>query len=193
LVLPEAKLFPSRKGGGFFGVKRFDRPNNHPIHMHTLSGLLHADHREPSLDYETILKATLYLTKDVRECEVQFRNAVFNVLSHNRDDHSKNFSFLMSDQGGWNVSPAYDLTFSFGPSGEHSTMVIGEGKNPKMEHLLRLAEVANIKKPKALEIIDQVASSVSRWRDFAHESGVSRQQTQGIGEVLDGLVKEIGE
>lgn len=191
LVVPEAKLFPSRKGGGFFGVQRFDRSNNHPVHMHTLSGLLHADHREPSLDYELLMKATLYLTKDVRECEVQFRNAVFNVLSHNRDDHSKNFSFLMSDQGGWSVSPAYDLTFSWGPSGEHSTMIMGEGKNPKKEHLLKLAQVVDIPKSKTLEIIDQVTGSVSRWREFAQESNVSRPQTQGIGEVLDGLVREL--
>jgi serine/threonine-protein kinase HipA len=86
-----------------------------------MAGLLHADHREPSLDYETVMKATLYLTRDVRQCESQFRNAVFNVFSHNRDDHAKNFSFLMEAQGVWSVSPAYDLTFSSGPAGEHST------------------------------------------------------------------------
>ncbi|NBV29274.1 type II toxin-antitoxin system HipA family toxin, partial [bacterium] len=61
LVVPEAKLFPSRKGMGFFGVKRFDRNGDSRIHMHTIAGLLHADHREPSLDYESIMKATLYL------------------------------------------------------------------------------------------------------------------------------------
>ena len=130
LIVPEAKLFPSKKGLGFFGVKRFDRNGNNRIHMHSIAGLLHADHREPCLDYESIMKATLYLTKDIRQCEIQFRNAVFNVFSHNRDDHSKNFSFLMDEGGNWAVSPAYDLTFSSGPAGEHSTMIMGEGKNP---------------------------------------------------------------
>ncbi|MDF3047876.1 MAG: HipA protein [Candidatus Midichloriaceae bacterium] len=191
LHVPEAKLFPSRKGLGFFGVKRFDRKDNKKVHMHTVAGLLHADHREPSLDYETIMKATLYLTRDVRECEVQFRNAVFNVLSHNRDDHSKNFSFLMDANGTWSVSPAYDLTFSSGPAGEHSTMIMGEGKNPTKGHLLKLASVGNIKQDKALEIIDQVRSATQKWHEFAAKAGVSKLQTKNIGEVLNAINKNI--
>lgn len=184
LNVPEAKLFPSRKGLGFFGVKRFDRKDNKRVHMHTIAGLLHADHREPSLDYESILKATLYLTRDVRQCEIQFRNAVFNVLSHNRDDHSKNFSFLMDANGTWTVSPAYDLTFSSGPSGEHSTMVIGEGKNPTKDHLLKLAAIGNIKKGAALEIINQVLHATQKWAAFASGAGVSKLQTKNIEEAL---------
>src|SRR3989338_6875840 len=155
LDVPDAKIFLSRSGYGFFGVKRFDRQNNQKVHMHTVAGMLHADHRTSALDYETIMKATLYLTRDVNECETQFRNAVFNVFAHNRDDHSKNFSFLMDNNGGWKVSPAYDLTFSSGPSGEHSTMVMGEGKNPTKDHLLKLANVGSIKQDKALNIIDR--------------------------------------
>ena len=184
LIVPEAKLFPSRKGVGFFGVKRFDRNGDQSIHMHTTSGLLHADHREPYLDYESIMKATLYLTKDIRQCEIQFRNTVFNVLSHNRDDHSKNFSFLMDAQGNWTVSPAYDLTFSSGPAGEHSTMIMGEGKNPTKKHLLKLAGTVGIKQDKALEIIDQVLAALKKWDDFATEVGVSKLQIKNIGEAL---------
>ncbi len=184
LDVPEAKLFPSRRGSGFFGVKRFDRMQEQNIHMHTSAGLLHADHREPSLDYEVIMKTTLYLTRDVRECEKQFRNAVFNVLTHNRDDHSKNFSFLMDEHGAWRVSPAYDLTFSFGPNGEHSTMIMGEGKNPTLNHLLRLAAVGEIKKPKALEIIEHVHSATNKWKDCAESTGVSKPQIKRIGETL---------
>jgi serine/threonine-protein kinase HipA len=192
LVVPEAKLFPSRKGLGFFGVKRFDRNADNPIHMHTIAGLLHADHREPSLDYESIMKATLYLTKDIRQCEIQFRNAVFNVLSHNRDDHSKNFSFLMDQKGNWIVSPAYDLTFSSGPAGEHSTMIMGEGKNPTKKHLLKLAGTVGIKQDKALEIIDQVLAALKKWDDFATEVGVSKLQTKNIGEALRTIRKNSG-
>jgi serine/threonine-protein kinase HipA len=192
LVVPEAKLFPSRKGLGFFGVKRFDRNADHRIHMHTIAGLLHADHREPSLDYESIMKATLYLTKDIRQCEIQFRNAVFNVLSHNRDDHSKNFSCLMDKQGSWTVSPAYDLTFSSGPAGEHSTMVVGEGKSPTKNHLLKLAGIVGIKQDKALEIIYQVFAAVKKWDDFATEVGVSKLQTKNIGEALRAIRKNSG-
>jgi serine/threonine-protein kinase HipA len=241
LVVPEAKLFPSRKGLGFFGVKRFDRNGDsrispyekfapdiqmqgdfraqnrniqkvhedsstksrqhltagagfskRAVHMHTIAGLLHADHREPSLDYESIMKATLYLTKDIRQCEIQFKNAVFNVLSHNRDDHSKNFSFLMDSQGNWTLSPAYDLTFSSGPTGEHSTMIMGEGKNPTKKHLLKLAGTVGIKENKALEIIHQVLSATQKWDEFASEAGVSKLQTKNIGEALRTIHKNSG-
>lgn len=72
------------------------------------------------------MKATLWLTKNPKEGKKQFRAAVFNVLSHNRDDHAKNFSFLMDEKGIWKVSPAYDLTFSSGPSGEHYSMIMRE-------------------------------------------------------------------
>lgn len=241
LIVPEAKLFPSRKGLGFFGVKRFDRIGEERIspyekfapdrqmqgdfsaqnrsvqtvhedsstkstqqltagvgfskrgvHMHTIAGLLHADHREPSLDYESIMKATLYLTKDTRQCEIQFRNAVFNVLSHNRDDHSKNFSFLMDQQGNWVVSPAYDLTFSSGPAGEHSTMIMGEGKNPTKKHLLKLAGTVGIKQDKVLEIINQVLAVTEKWDAFAGEVGVSKLQTKNIGAVLRTIRKNSG-
>lgn len=192
LDVPKAHIFPSRKSIGFFGVKRFDLDKHQRIHMHTVAGLLHADHREPVLDYETIMKATLYLTRDVRQCEVQFRNAVFNVLSHNRDDHSKNFSFLMDTNGTWRVSPAYDLTFSSGPSGEHSTMMMGEGKDPSRKHLLGLASVGNIKKEKASEIIDQVLEVTQKWHDYASRAGVSKLQTQNIKEALNRIYRHIG-
>lgn len=189
LNVPKAKIFPSRKSFGFFGVERFDRQHNKRIHLHSISGLLHADHREPALDYETIMRATVYLTRDIRQSEVQFRNAVFNVFSHNRDDHAKNFSFLMDVNGTWIVSPAYDLTFSSGPAGEHSTMVMGEGKNPKKDHLLKLATIGNIKKNNALEIIEQVAAATRKWRNFAEIAGVSKAQIKYIGDVLDYINK----
>lgn len=184
LDVPTARLFPSREGFGYFGVKRFDRTGK-KVHVHTISGLLHADHRVPCLDYEAIMKATLLLTRDVRESEKQFKAAVFNVLSHNRDDHSKNFSFTMSENGTWLVSPAYDLTFSSGPSGEHCTMVMGEGKNPNLQNLLKLADIGGIKKNKALEAIDEVISAVSKWNLFADEAGVTQTSQKMIASLIE--------
>ena len=188
LDVPEAKIFPSKKGPGFFGVKRFDRKNSERIHMHTISGLLHADHRIPSLDYEIIMKACSWLTKDVRENEKLFRASVFNVLSHNRDDHAKNFTFLMDKNGQWHLSPAYDLTFSSGPGGEHCTMMMGEGKNPRLSHLLKFAEVGNIKKQKALQIIDEVKAAVLRWEKYAKEVGVSSISLSMIQKNIQNLL-----
>ncbi len=185
LDVPDAKLFPAKKGSGYFGVKRFDHFGSNRMHMHTMSGLLHADHRSPSLDYETIMKATLWLTKDVRQSEKQFRVAVFNVLSHNRDDHAKNFSFLMDQFGAWSVSPAYDLTFSSGPGGEHCSTVMGEGKNPTFANLLKLAETSGIPKQKSLQIIDEVQSAISKWKTFAKDAGVSESSQKMIQTAID--------
>lgn len=189
LDVPKAKLFPARKGFGFFGSTRFDKTHHSRIHMHTISGLLHADHRIPSLDYKMILKATMYLTHDMKECEKQYRGCVFNVLSHNRDDHSKNFSFLMDANGVWRVSPSYDLTFSSGPSGEHCSMIMGEGKNPGITQLLELAKISGIKKSNALKIIDEVKSSVSNWPNIAKNSGVSSTSSKLIHSVITKKIK----
>ncbi len=190
LDLPKAKLFPARKGLGFFGSTRFDRTDNSRVHMHTISGLLHADHRTPSLDYATIIKTTMHLTKDMKECEKLYRVCVFNVLSHNRDDHSKNFSFLMDPNGVWCVSPSYDLTFSSGPNGEHCSMVMGEGKNPGIKQLLYLAKISNIKNSEALRIIDEVKSSVSKWFSFAKDAGVSAVNRKLIDSAITAIIKD---
>lgn len=186
LDVPKAKLFKSKKCGGYFGVKRFDRQKSSFIHMHTISGLIHADHRVPTLDYETLLKATLHLTKNMQECEKQFRQMVFNIFSHNRDDHSKNFSFLMDKNANWKVSPAYDLTFSSGPVGQHCTTILGEGKNPKIEHILKLAEIVSIKPKIAKAIIDEVKEAILKWGKFANKAGVSEKSKKNI---LDSLNK----
>ena len=190
LDVPHAKLFPSRKGLGFFASQRFDRNASERIHMHTVSGLLHADHRTPSLDYEMIIKITMHLTHDMRECKKQYRQCVFNILSHNRDDHAKNFSFLMDCDGTWRISPSYDLTFSSGPGGEHCSMVMGEGKNPGIEQLLTLATVSNIKKTDALSIIDEVKSAVTHWSVFAKKTSVSNTSTQLIDATIKRIIKE---
>ena len=114
------------------------------------------------------------LTRDVREVEKMYRLAVFNVLAHNRDDHSKNFSYLMNQDGSWSLSPAYDLTFSSGPRGEKSTMVMGEGRSPSIEHLLNLAEEGSIKKKHAIEIIESTKTSLSKWSELARKYGVNQ-------------------
>ena len=185
LDVPDARLFTSKQGPGYFGVKRFDRLKGQRIHMHTVSGLLHADHRTPSLDYETIMKATQWLTKDVHESEKQFRAAIFNVLTHNRDDHAKNFSFIMDECGRWRVSPAYDLTFSSGPSGEHCSTMMGEGKNLTAQHVLKLAECSGIKKNDAVQMMEEVKRAVLNWSQFARDAGVTQESSNKIQKTLD--------
>ena len=182
--MPDVHLFPAEKGPGYFAIKRFDRVGSKRYHMHTACGLLHSDFRTPSLDYVDLLTLTGMLTRDVREVEKAFRLAVFNVLTHNRDDHSKNFSFLMDEDGHWKLSPAYDLTFSSGPGGEQSTTVMGEGRNPSVEHLLKLAKETNIKNQKAEDILEEIQSSLEHWTELAKRYGVSNANSKLIQSKL---------
>ncbi len=184
LTMAETHLFPSMEGAGYFSTQRFDRNAEQRFHTHTACGLLHSDFRTPSLDYEDLLSLTQVLTRDVREVEKMFRLAVFNVLSHNRDDHSKNFTFLMDATGEWKLSPAYDLTFSSGPRGEQSTMVMGEGKSPSLEHLIKLGVDAKIDRTRIDRVIEQTCHALSQWETLAKEYGVSQGNIELINRKI---------
>jgi serine/threonine-protein kinase HipA len=185
ISMPEVHLFPAKKGTGYFAAKRFDRNGKERFHMHTACGLLHSDFRVPSLDYEDLIALTSALTRDAREIEKLYQLAVFNVLAHNRDDHSKNFSFLMDAKGEWKLSPAYDLTFSSGPRGEQSTIVMGEGKNPSVDHLIKLGHEAKLSKFRITEIIDQTQTSLASWEALASDYGVSVNNIRLIGKHIN--------
>lgn len=91
------------------------------------------------------MKLTLLLTRDMQEVKKMYDRMCFNVYAHNRDDHSKNFSFLYDEEEmRWIVSPAYDLTYSSSQGGEHATTISGEGKKPGREHILQVAKIAGI-------------------------------------------------
>jgi serine/threonine-protein kinase HipA len=104
------------------------------------------------------------------------------VLAHNRDDHSKNFSFLWTNERQWAFAPAYDLTFSYGPGGEQSTMVMGEGKNPGVEHLRALGAKHRVKN--APDILAKVRDAASRWPQHAKKAGVTAKSTAAIAGKL---------
>ncbi len=185
VLMPEVHLFPSQKGAGYFAVKRFDRDGDKRIHMHTASGLLHSDFRIPTLDYEDLINLTAALTKDVREIEKMYRLAIFNVLSHNRDDHAKNFSFLMNEKGEWKLAPAYDLTYSSGPNGEQSTMVMGEGNKPSVHHLVKLGLEANLSKKIIEEIIDQTKNALDKWKILSKNYNVQKSHIELIWKLVN--------
>lgn len=167
--MPDTKLLHG-KLNSYFAVKRFDRVGDYRVHMHSVAGLVHSDFRLPSVDYDDLLALTLHLTKDVNEQLKMFRLACFNLFTHNRDDHAKNFSFIL-EKNNWKLSPAYDLTFSYGPGGEHSTTYLGEGKNPTSEHLKKLAKKHSIKD--ADRIINEIKSVVGNFENYAKRVGLS--------------------
>lgn len=184
IVMPATRLFATNDGRTHFGVERFDRKGNQRFHTHTLGGLLHASHRMPSLDYEAFLKATLALTKDHRQLHEAYRRMAFNVLAHNRDDHVKNFSYLMGPGGDWDLAPAYDLIYSTGINGWHTMDVAGEALHPGREHMLQLADIVGIPDEDAIAIIERVEHAVGRWSAFARTVGVPTAAAETIREAI---------
>ena len=170
--MPDTYLFPSKNNTGHFGVKRFDRTPEGKVHLHTACGLLHASHRFASLDYTSLLKLTANLTKDVREVEKMVRLMIFNVKSGNKDDHSKNFSFMLTKDNVWKMAPAYDLTPSEGINGEQTAMVNGKGKDIKAEDFIKTAEPFGFDENKVREIIEQTDDALAGYKKYAKNVGI---------------------
>ncbi len=178
---PETRLFRAGKGHSYFGVRRFDRPlKNRRLHVHTFGNLMQVNFRIPSTDYADLLRATLALTRNHVDVVRAFRRMVFNIAAHNRDDHAKNFAFVMNAAGEWALSPAYDLTHSAGPGGEHTMTVAGEGRTPGREHVLKVAEQFEIRAKDAASIIEEVNAAISGWKTLADEAGCTKRRARAI-------------
>lgn len=172
IEMEETRLFKSDICDGYFGSKRFDRIREngvtHKRHMITASALLETSHRVPNLDYDLLMKLTLKMTNDMSECEKLYKRMCFNVFAHNRDDHSKNFTYMYIDEESrWELSPAYDLTYSNSIGGEHATTVNGEGMNPTLDDILSVADRIGINRRKAksiaLNIHEIVQEDLKEW------------------------------
>ena len=178
IIVPESRLLPSRRCGGYFSVRRFDRmPDANGIlqryHVLTAAAILELDWRSPSMDYHTLMKLTKILCRDRREeIEQMYRRMCFNVFAHNRDDHSKNFSFLYDEKRDrWSLSPAYDLTWSSTYYGEHTTTVDGNGRDPGMKELLAVGKQAGLPLRRCQEIAEQIRTEASPLeKDFRPEN-----------------------
>lgn len=165
--------------GRYFGVERFD-VNGERRHVHTLGGLLHASHRHPSIEYDAFLRATLMLTRDHRQVVAAFRQMAFNVFAHNRDDHARNFSFVMARDGTWTLTPAYDIVFSYGIQGWHTMAVEGEAENPTRSQMLRVGEANGIVRKDGQQIIERVEGAVAAWPRIARDLDVSDERIRSI-------------
>jgi serine/threonine-protein kinase HipA len=184
--MSKCRLFEGKSGKVYFGTKRFDRDSGKRLHTHTASGLMHDNFRMSTMDYGHLMDCAFRLEKHVNAYNKVFRLAAFNVYAHNRDDHSKNFSFLMNAKGEWQFAPAYDLTFSNSAYGFHSTMVAGESRNPGRKELLKLADHFGLKKGNV--IIEEVQDAINHWPSIAKECGISKTNIQNIQNVLNKIM-----
>lgn len=170
--VPDFKL----TNGSYFTSRRFDlTPSGERIHMATAGGLLGIPLGNPILDYSNLLALTGFLTQDYNDVEEMYRRMVFNYVTDNKDDHCKNFSFLVSqDDDGrwkWHLAPAYDLTLcTEGYNGEHATSVNGTG-HPSMDDFIAVGLKVKIKEKRCREII---ASIHDRCGDIRHHTIITK-------------------
>lgn len=175
----------------WLALKRFDWVSNQEgpagrLHMHSACGLLGADFRLPSLDYQTLISATRRLCKSPAAAQLQFRRAVFNLLASNQDDHSKNWAFLQNDQGHWQPAPFYDVTFSPHPHGEHSTAFAGFGKAPPLKAVQGLAAAAGFANwGEARQIVEHTVHALAQFETLAKAVGLSQETSALIAKQLD--------
>ena len=181
--MSECRLFEGKSGQVYFGTKRFDRKADKRLHTHTASGLMHDNFRMSTMDYGHLMDCAFRLEKHVKAYKKIFRLAAFNVYSHNRDDHSKNFSFLMNAKGEWQFAPAYDLTFSYSGYGFHSTTIAGESRNPGRKELIKLATHFGLKN--AGSIIEQVHDAINQWGAIASERDMTRKTRNMIQSAME--------
>lgn len=152
--MPETRLFENR----YFGVERFDRIPGGKLHVVSVAGLLNADYRLPCIDYLTIFQLCQKLTRNVQELWKLYRLMVFNYLIENKDDHAKNFAFILRDNE-WHLAPAYDILASEGINGYHTTS-INDSITPSKDDLIAVAEKAGLDTKLAVEVYNEMADIV---------------------------------
>jgi serine/threonine-protein kinase HipA len=178
------------EGDKHFVTKRFDREGEKKLHMQTLAALY------PEADsYERLLWVCRKMRLSERDSEEVFRRMVFNILANNTDDHNKNFSFLMDEQGRWRLSPAYDLTYIFNmggflPETRHCLMIRGKYDGITLDDVMALAAENGIRK--AESVIGEVGKAVLEFRMLAERNGVKEQWIAAVENTLNGNLASWG-
>ena len=172
-----------------FMTRRFDRTETgRKIHMQSLCAMAHYDFNQAgAYSYEQALRVIEKLGLPKSAVEEQFRRMAFNIIGRNQDDHVKNIAFLMDRSGRWSLSPAFDITYSYNPSGlwtgTHQMSLNGKRDEFEVEDFVACARNAAMKRGRATEILREVQQAVSRWKDFAEEAGVSHDIERKIATV----------
>lgn len=184
IAIPDFYLVAGEKSElAFFAIKRFDiLPDNQRYHVHTLSGMLNIDYRERTPDSGTFLRTIDDVTRDHRQVVEGYRRIVFNYIGSNKDDHSKNFSFLMDKKGEWTLAPAYDIGFSKGENDLHQMRLGDRSRNAEVRDFRRLADDFDVGKWES--IIEQTLVSFEKWPSLAKENGISQKYIQMINQKL---------
>ena len=176
-----------------FMTKRFDRADlasgnmTDKIHMQSLCAMDHIDYNLIHANlYDSLFAVIRRLTLPEEALTEAFRRMVFNYLALNCDDHTKNFAFLMDEQGKWRLAPAFDLTFAHNSKNiwlkEHLMGVGGKFADVTEQDFMRFSERHSI--PYSRKTLGEVRYAVARWPEFAQQAGLSKTTTDAIKERL---------
>ena len=160
-------------GRRHFMTRRFDRlAGGAKLHMQSLGAMAHFDFNQAGAhSYEQALLVIRQLKLPMASVEEQFRRMAFNIIARNQDDHVKNIAFLMNQRGQWFLAPAFDVTYSYNPSGSwtatHQMSLNGKRDGFTQRDFLLCARVAGLARGRAVSIIEEVRTAVLRWPEFA--------------------------
>lgn len=186
VTMSECRLL-SEHGRRHFMTRRFDRlDGGEKLHMQSLCALAHFDFNSPGLyAYEQALLIIRQLGLSAGAVEEQFRRMAFNIIARNQDDHVKNIAFLMDKAGNWSLSPAFDVSYSYNPTGSwtasHQMTMNGKRDEFTMADFRACAKSASMKRGRAESIVDEVRAAVAKWPNYAHTAEVTdnwREQIQ---------------
>ena len=189
IAMSDCRLL-EENGRRHFMTRRFDRSaTGEKVHMQSLCAMAHYDYNMAgAYGYEQALMVIRRLGLSIEDIEEMYRRMVFNVIGRNQDDHVKNIAFLMDREGNWSLAPAFDMTYSFNPSGEwtasHQMTINGKRDGFTLEDFKACAKSVSMKRGRAETIIEEVRSAVSRWGEYADEVGVPPSQRDMIQNVL---------
>jgi len=175
ITMSECRLL-EENGRRHFMTRRFDRlAGGEKLHMQSLGALAHYDFNQAgAYSYEQAFLAIRQIQLPMAAVEEQFRRMAFNCVARNQDDHVKNIAFLMNKQGEWSLAPAFDVTYSYNPSGSwtatHQMTMNGKRDDYTMADFEACAKVALMKRGRAPALIEEVQAAVKRWPEFAAEA-----------------------
>jgi serine/threonine-protein kinase HipA len=185
IAMSPCRLF-EENGRRHFMARRFDRPSeNTKLHMQSLAAIAHFDFNQAgAYSYEQALATIRRLGLATVDVEQQFRRMAFNVIARNQDDHVKNIAFLMDQEGNWSLSPAFDVTYAYSPSGtwtaQHQMSLNGKRDGFALTDFIQCAEAASMERDRAAAIVEEVHAAVANWPEHAAAAGLPERDTERI-------------
>ena len=170
------------RGFGHFMTRRFDRPPGGKLHMHSLGGMQHVDFNDQfAFSYEDYFRTIRALHLGQPTVNEAYRRMVFSFATLNRDDHVKNFSFLMDREGRWRLAPAYDVAYAAHSPWTRQHQMSANGKHIDFTRNDLLEVGARFDVPHGgREIIERVLDSLALWAPTARDAGLGREWTQAL-------------